>query len=51
MFAFLRHLHPSSKPSFAERSKAFAMMSLKEEYAHADLTGVSDENLKILDDW
>ena len=33
------------------RSKAFAMMSLKEEDAHADLTGVPDDHLKILDDW
>ena len=35
----------------AVRSKAFAMMSLKEEDAHADLTGVPDDHLKILDDW
>ena len=34
-----------------DASKAFAMMSLKEEDAHADLTGVDDEHLKILDDW
>ena len=32
-------------------SKAFAMMSLKEEDMHADLTGVDDEHRKILDDW
>ena len=34
-----------------DASKAFAMMSLKEEDAHADMTGVDDEHLKILDDW
>ena len=34
-----------------DASKAFAMMSLKEEDAHADLSGVPDEHLKILDDW
>ena len=33
------------------RSKAFAMMSLKEEDAHSDLTGVPDDHLQILDDW
>ena len=27
------------------------MMSLKDEDAHADLTGVDDEHLKILNDW
>ena len=27
------------------------MMSLKEEDAHDDLTGVDDEHLKILDEW
>ena len=32
-------------------SKAFAMMSLKEEDAHPDLSGVDDDHLKILDDW
>ena len=34
-----------------DASKAFAMMSLKLEDATADLSGVSPENLKILDDW
>jgi len=34
-----------------DASKAFAMMSLKAEDAVADLTGVPDEHLKILDDW
>lgn len=34
-----------------DASKAFAMMSLKEEDAMADLSGVPAENLKILDDW
>ena len=34
-----------------DASYAFAMMSLKPEDAHADLTGVPDEHLKILDDW
>ena len=34
-----------------DASYAFAMMSLKLEDAHADLTGVPDEHLKILDDW
>ena len=34
-----------------DASKAFAMMSLKEEDAHSDLSGVPDEHLKILDDW
>ena len=34
-----------------DASKAFAMMSLKEEDAHADLSGVPDEHRKILDDW
>ena len=33
------------------RSKAFAMMSLKEEDAHDDLTDVDDQHIKILDDW
>lgn len=32
-------------------SKAFAMMSLEEEDAHSDLSGVPEENLKILEDW
>jgi len=32
-------------------SKAFAMMSLKAEDAIADLTGVPDDHLKILEDW
>eukprot|EP00967_Tisochrysis_lutea_P148725 scaffold284598_cov26-Tisochrysis_lutea.AAC.2 len=32
-------------------SKAFAMMSLKEEDAHNDLTGVDEDHLKVLDDW
>ena len=27
------------------------MMSLKPEDAHADLTGVDEAHLKILDDW
>ena len=27
------------------------MMSLKEEDAHPDLTGVPDDHLQILDDW
>ena len=34
-----------------DASKAFAMMSLKEEDAHDDLTGVDEEHLTILDDW
>ena len=34
-----------------DASKAFAMMSLKLEDAHDDLSGVDDEHLKILDDW
>ena len=34
-----------------DASKAFAMMSLKAEDAHDDLTGVDDAHLKILDDW
>ena len=34
-----------------DASKAFAMMSLKAEDAHDDLTGVDDTHLKILDDW
>lgn len=34
-----------------DASRAFAMMSLEEKDAHADLTGVPDEHLKILDDW
>jgi len=34
-----------------DASKGFAMMSLKEEDAHSDLTGVDDDHLKILDDW
>lgn len=34
-----------------DASYAFAMMSLKAEDAHADLAGVPDEHLKILDDW
>jgi len=34
-----------------DASKAFAMMSLKEEDAHPDLSGVDDDHLKILDDW
>ena len=34
-----------------DASKAFAMMSLKAEDAHDDLTGVDAEHLKILDDW
>jgi membrane-associated progesterone receptor component len=34
-----------------DASKAFAMMSLKEEDAHPDLTGVDESHLKILDDW
>jgi hypothetical protein len=34
-----------------DASKAFAMMSLKEEDGHPDLTGVNDDHLKILDDW
>ena len=34
-----------------DASKAFAMMSLKEEDAHNDLTGVDDDHLQILDDW
>ncbi len=32
-------------------SYAFAMLSLKLEDAHSNLSGVSDEHLKILDDW
>ena len=39
------------RSSGRDASKAFAMMSLKEEDAHADLSGVPDEHLKILDDW
>ena len=34
-----------------DASKAFAMMSLKAEDAHDDLTGVDDTHLGILDDW
>merc|ERR1712146_274856 len=34
-----------------DASKAFAMMSLNAEDAHADLSGVPDNHLKILDDW
>ena len=34
-----------------DASYAFAMMSLKAEDAHANLAGVPDEHLKILDDW
>ena len=34
-----------------DASKAFAMMSLKEDDATCDLTGVPDNHLKILDDW
>ena len=34
-----------------DASKAFAMMSLKPEDAHNDLTGVDETHLKILDDW
>lgn len=34
-----------------DASKAFAMMSLKEEDAHNDLTGVDEDHLKVLDDW
>mmetsp|Transcript_3203 Transcript_3203/g.10399 ORF Transcript_3203/g.10399 Transcript_3203/m.10399 type:complete len:158 (-) Transcript_3203:422-895(-) len=34
-----------------DASKGFAMMSLKEEDAHSDLTGVDDDHLRILDDW
>ena len=34
-----------------DASKAFAMMSLKEEDAISDLTDVPDVHLKILDDW
>lgn len=38
--------------SFARaRSKAFAMMSLKEEDAHPDVTGVDADHMKILQDW
>ena len=40
-----------ARPAWLLRSYAFAMMSLKEEDAHNDLTGVPDEHLKILDDW
>jgi len=34
-----------------DASKAFAMMSLKQEDAHDDLAGVDEMHLKILDDW
>jgi membrane-associated progesterone receptor component len=34
-----------------DASKAFAMMTLKEEDAHPDVSGVPQDNLKILDDW
>ena len=34
-----------------DASRAFAMMSLEEKDAIADLTGVPDDHLKILDDW
>jgi len=34
-----------------DASYAFAMMSLKAEDAHANLAGVPEEHLKILDDW
>jgi hypothetical protein len=34
-----------------DASRAFAMMSLKEEDAHPDLSGVDADHLKILDDW
>ena len=34
-----------------DASKAFAMMSLKEEDAISDVAGVPSEHLKILDDW
>ena len=34
-----------------DASKAFAMMSLKAEDAHPDVTGVDADHLKILDDW
>ena len=34
-----------------DASRAFAMMSLKEEDANADMTDVPPDHLKILDDW
>ena len=34
-----------------DASRAFAMMSLKEEDANADMTDVPENHLKILDDW
>jgi membrane-associated progesterone receptor component len=34
-----------------DASRAFAMLSLKEEDAHDDLAGVDEEHLKVLDDW
>ena len=33
------------------RSKGFALMSLDAEDAHADLSGLTDEQLGVLDDW
>ena len=43
----LLFLHPLP----GARSKAFAMMSLKEEDAHPDVTGVDADHMKILQDW
>ena len=34
-----------------DASRAFAMMSLEEKDAHADMSGVDADHLKILDDW
>jgi len=34
-----------------DASKAFATMSIKEEDAHNDLTGIDENHLKVLDDW
>lgn len=42
---------PYQKLAGRDASKAFAMMSLRAEDAHDDLTGVPEEHLKILDDW
>lgn len=34
-----------------DASRAFALMSLKQEDALSDLSGVDDDHLKILEDW
>lgn len=50
LFCMLAACTPTNA-SGSRFSKAFATMSVKEEDAHNDLTGIDENQLKVLDDW